>query len=82
MLLEVEMNILKVQNDILIEMMAEEERKKEVEKKRRKERECWTRLWVSRRETLGEYRSILKQLKILKVSADTFVWTTPCSLKF
>ena len=62
MLLEVEMNILKVQNDILIQMMAEEHRKKEVVKKTRKERERWTRLWVSRRDTLGEYRNISKRV--------------------
>ena len=56
------MNILKVQNDILTDMMAEEERKKELQKQKRAPRECWTRLWVSRRDVLGEYKNIFKEL--------------------
>ena len=64
LLLQVEMNILKVQNDVLKDMMAEEERKKELEKNRRQPRECWTRLWVSRRDTLGEYKNIFRELAV------------------
>ena len=58
------MNILRVQTNILTDMMAEEERMKKVEKNKRKPRECWTRLWVSRRDTLGEYRNIFKELAV------------------
>ena len=64
LLLEVEMNILKVQNDILTDMMAEEQRKKELQKKQIAPRECWTRLWVSRRDVLGECRNIFKELQV------------------
>ena len=64
LLLELEMNILKVQNDILTDMMAQENRKKELEKKKTAPRGCWTRLWVSRRDTLGEYKNIFKELQV------------------
>ena len=79
-----EMNILKVQNDILTDMMGEEQRKKELQKKKRTPKECWTRRWVSRRDVLGEYRNIFKELQVEdpKSFASTFAWTTPCSLKF
>ena len=58
------MNLLKVQNDILTDMMAEEERKKELQKKKGAPRECWTRLSVSRSDTLGEYKNIFRELAV------------------
>ena len=61
-MLEFEMNMLLVQQDILKEMQAEEQRIRELEKKR-SPRRWWVRKWVTRRDTLGEYKNIFRELQ-------------------
>ena len=61
-MLEFEMNVLLVQQDILKDMQAEEDRIRELEKKRAPRR-WWTRQWILRREDLGEYKNIFRELQ-------------------